>query len=192
MLSAYSGARSTFGPSSRELVDSLPPTRRELADGQRAQALGPSTAPQHRPQTAGYLGLHETRLVDVGLGGALTGSRRFGMPLQNMYILGNEEPGGCQRRSSAGLVEAPSSQVVSRKSHRAGELKRKNSRRSKSTSDAWTAMAASSTSQRGAGDGSEMDVAAGGKAEEPAVLPRVLMAFGAVAVASQLWPRSAA
>ncbi|KAH8884481.1 hypothetical protein GQ53DRAFT_829724 [Thozetella sp. PMI_491] len=47
---------------------------------------------EYRPQTAGYLGLHETRLVEVGLRGALGGARRYSLPLQSLPVTSDSAP----------------------------------------------------------------------------------------------------
>ncbi|KAK4454642.1 hypothetical protein QBC34DRAFT_392254 [Podospora aff. communis PSN243] len=52
------------------------------------RAPSPETCPS-RPQTAGFLGLRESRLVEVGLRGALGDSRRrrLSLPLQNLELV---------------------------------------------------------------------------------------------------------
>ncbi|KAK0618238.1 hypothetical protein B0T17DRAFT_509787 [Bombardia bombarda] len=64
-------------PSSRGSVEDV---RRSSEDIRRPV----SSEQHHRPQTAGYLGLGETRRIKIGLQGMRGDLRRFGLPLQYM------------------------------------------------------------------------------------------------------------
>ena len=101
----------------------------------------------YRPQTAGYLGLHETRLVEVGLRGALGGARRHSLPLQQLP------------RASTPIESVPLSP---------GLAKQKRPRRDRK-------QRPKSTGTIGPAEQSDKD----------RVLPRVMMLFAGMAVASR-------
>ena len=101
----------------------------------------------YRPQTAGYLGLHETRLVEVGLRGALGGARRHSLPLQQLP------------RASTLIEPVP----VSPGSAKQTRPRRDRKRRPKSTGTIGPAE----------------------QSDNDGVLPRVMMLFAGMAVASR-------
>ncbi|EAQ93235.1 hypothetical protein CHGG_01470 [Chaetomium globosum CBS 148.51] len=102
----------------RDSVDTIRPSTDETR-----YTKAPPTEQAHtnksRPQTAGYLhiGLHETRLVEVGLRGALGGaiggarSRRMSLPLQNLLLPDGEaardRPAAAERSVSSGPAAKP-------------------------------------------------------------------------------------
>ncbi|KAH6650688.1 hypothetical protein F5144DRAFT_480925 [Chaetomium tenue] len=96
-ISLSSDAASFTSPV-RDSVDTIRPSTDETRYPKAPPTEQPHTS-KSRLQTAGYLhvGLHETRLVEVGLRGALGGalgsarSRRMSLPLQNLLLLPDGE-----------------------------------------------------------------------------------------------------
>ncbi|KAK3943625.1 hypothetical protein QBC46DRAFT_253626 [Diplogelasinospora grovesii] len=126
------------------------------------EATRPSTSCS-RPQTAGYLGLRETRRVKVGLRGALGDSRRLSLPLQ--YMLDEEA------LAAAGTRSTPSSV--------AGDKPRKKQIKSKKTRPVNEGEAPQKqTVKEEEGNGSDQ------------IVPRVMMLFAGLVTVSKILKRS--
>lgn len=102
-FSSHNSARPSFESlresghiSGRGSVDDFPPLENDLKNE-------PEPSKDYRPATAGYLGLYERRFVEVGLRGALGGSRRLSLPLDHLL----DGPGSSRPGTAPSLPAVP-------------------------------------------------------------------------------------
>ncbi|KAK0731744.1 hypothetical protein B0H67DRAFT_85435 [Lasiosphaeris hirsuta] len=152
------------GVSSRGSVETV---RTPEENERRARKPSPSRCTS-RPQTAGYLGLRETRFVEIGLRGALGDSRRrLSLPLSQHMMMIDQDQAAAAASNQTMAVGSPASSVAGgrvRKPSRGRPVRSRKEGRAAKTEDRLE----------------------NGEEEHQMVLPRVMMLLAGVVAISKV------